>query len=110
MARPLPMLDNDRVHGSPPAPVPDPASPALHRPSAGAEAPVSFGGAGAVRPRLLLFFIDGLGVGEDDPDVNPLATGEFPALRLTHSQKPVAGALLPAAAHGIDAALGIPGL
>ena len=41
---------------------------------------------GARARRVLLFFIDGVGVGEDDPDRNPLATGEFPTLRLTRSQ------------------------
>lgn len=59
---------------------------------------------------VLLFFIDGVGVGEDDPAVNPLATGDFPTLRLTASAKPEAPAGPPAMAHGLDAALGVPGL
>ena len=62
------------------------------------------------RFRVLLFFIDGVGVGEDDPDVNPLATGEFPSLRLTRTLGPASGGLTPAVARGIDAALGVPGL
>ncbi len=59
---------------------------------------------------MLLFFIDGVGVGEDDPDVNPLATGEFPALRLTRKQIPTAPVGAPTLAYGIDASLGVPGL
>ena len=63
-----------------------------------------------IRRRVLLFFIDGLGVGEDDPDINPLATGAFPTLRLTRSQRPGAHAGAPALARGLDASLGVPGL
>jgi hypothetical protein len=59
---------------------------------------------------VLLFFIDGVGVGEDDADRNPLATGEFPSLRLTRTQRPSATAGSPALAHGLDATMGIPGL
>jgi 2,3-bisphosphoglycerate-independent phosphoglycerate mutase len=58
---------------------------------------------------VLLFFIDGLGVGEGDPAVNPLATGSFPALRLTRSQRPKA-TVEPVLAHGVDASLGVSGL
>jgi hypothetical protein len=67
----------------------------------------------AVNPpqrRVLLFFIDGLGVGEDDPERNPLATGDFPTLRLTRSLTPEARVGPPAQAHGVDASLGVPGL
>ncbi|MGE5176279.1 MAG: alkaline phosphatase family protein [Hyphomicrobiales bacterium] len=60
--------------------------------------------------RVLLFFIDGIGVGEDDPAVNPLAAGDFPTLRLTASRRPEGPAGPPAMAHGLDAALGVPGL
>jgi len=60
--------------------------------------------------RVLLFFIDGIGVGVDDADVNPLATGEFPTLRLTASLRPSASVGPPALAHGIDTSLGVPGL
>ena len=61
--------------------------------------------------RVLLFFIDGIGVGTDDPDRNPLATGEFPALRLTQSLAPEARAAgPPRQAWGLDASLGVPGL
>ncbi len=62
------------------------------------------------RPRVLLFFIDGIGVGANDPDVNPLASGEFPALRLTESRTPEASAGPPGMAWGLDASLGVPGL
>ena len=64
----------------------------------------------ASRSKVLLFFIDGVGVGEDDPDANPLATGEFPTLRLTRTLLPESGGLRPAVARGIDASLGVPGL
>lgn len=60
--------------------------------------------------RVLLFFIDGIGVGADDADVNPLATGDFPTLRLTTSLRPSASVGPPVLAHGIDASLGVPGL
>jgi len=62
------------------------------------------------RRRVLLFFIDGIGVGEDDSDVNPLATGAFPTLHLTRTQTPHARAGAPTFAHGLDASLGVPGL
>ncbi|HEY6221301.1 MAG TPA: alkaline phosphatase family protein [Candidatus Eisenbacteria bacterium] len=59
---------------------------------------------------MLLFFIDGVGVGGDDADQNPLATGEFPSLRLTKTQSPYAAVGAPALARGLDATLGVPGL
>ena len=65
---------------------------------------------GARARRVLLFVIDGVGVGEDDPDRNPLATGEFPTLRLTRSQVPDSPVGPPTQARGIDASLGVPGL
>lgn len=66
--------------------------------------------AGGPRRRVLLFFIDGIGVGSDDPDRNPLATGEFPTLRLTETMTPESRVGPPRAAWGVDAALGVPGL
>jgi len=60
--------------------------------------------------RVLLFFIDGIGVGSSDPERNPLATGSFPTLALTETSVPRARAGPPREAHGIDAALGVPGL
>jgi len=60
--------------------------------------------------RVLLFFIDGIGVGSSDPERNPLATASFPTLALTETSVPRARAGPPLVAHGIDAALGVPGL
>ena len=51
-----------------------------------------------------------MGVGDDDPDRNPLAGGEFPSLRLTRTRRPSATIGAPALAHGLDASMGIPGL
>lgn len=49
--------------------------------------------------RTLLLFVDGLGLGSDDPELNPVAGGPCPHLRaLLRTAKP------------IDAALGVPGL
>jgi hypothetical protein len=62
------------------------------------------------RRRVLLFFIDGIGVGEDDPDVNPLATGDYPSLLLTRTRTPRPRAGEPILARGLDASLGVPGL
>jgi hypothetical protein len=63
------------------------------------------------RRRVLLFFIDGIGVGPGDPSVNPLAADERPVLRLTADRTPEsARAGVPARAHGLDASLGVPGL
>jgi hypothetical protein len=63
-----------------------------------------------VIPRVLLFFVDGIGVGEDDPETNPLATGDFPSLRLTRGRSPDSRVGAPRLAHGVDASLGVPGL
>ena len=109
MARPLPDSTSDHEPGSPLAQVKYPASPALERPSASAEAPVSFEGKDP-RRRVLLFFIDGVGVGGDDAGRNPLASGEFPTLRLTGTQRPSATIGSPALTHGLDASMGVPGL
>jgi hypothetical protein len=112
VARRLPSFDPASLHGSRWAQVSDPASPALHRPRAIESAPVSNPERDGATPgrRVLLFFIDGIGVGEDDGDLNPLATGEFQTLRLTKSLRPDSPSGPPALAHGLDASLGIPGL
>ena len=60
--------------------------------------------------RVLLLFIDGVGVGVDDPGSNPLATGAFPTLRLTEKLTPQSRVGPPAMAWGLDAGLGVPGL
>jgi len=103
------LRESGMTSGSPLASVPDPASPTLQRPSASAEAP-AFSSGGSLPRRALLFFVDGIGVGEDDPDLNPLATGEFPSFHLTRSARPVASVGPPALAYGLDACLGVPGL
>jgi len=95
--------------GSPLASVPDPAPSTLHRPSASAEAPAFYSGEMPPR-RALLFFVDGIGVGLDDSDVNPLATGEFPPFHLTRSAQPKSSVGAPALAYGLDACLGVAGL
>jgi hypothetical protein len=63
--------------------------------------------------RLLFLFLDGLGIGPDDPATNPLASAELPALEaLLDGRRPVAAAdgayLLPLAP--LDAVLGVEGL
>ncbi|HET9940171.1 MAG TPA: alkaline phosphatase family protein [Candidatus Eisenbacteria bacterium] len=61
--------------------------------------------------QVLLFFIDGLGVGSDDPDVNVVASGDYPTLALTRTHRPGSrSGLIPVLAHGVDASLGVPGL
>jgi len=60
--------------------------------------------------RFLLFFIDGIGVGEDDERFNPLATGRFPSLSLTTRRTPTSDVGPAGMAGGLDACLGVPGL
>lgn len=63
------------------------------------------------RRRVLLFFIDGIGVGSDDPSENPLASDARPVLRLTRGASPESRRRgRPAVARGLDASLGVPGL
>jgi hypothetical protein len=57
--------------------------------------------------RVALLFIDGVGIGRRDPEVNPLARGEFLLSRFddgTGSPLPVGGALAE-----VDATFGVPG-
>ncbi|MFO7635404.1 MAG: alkaline phosphatase family protein [Caldilinea sp.] len=68
----------------------------------------------AARKRVILLFLDGVGLGEDDPAINPLAVDAYPGLRsLLDGHRPVAttGRLSTASAELIptDAVLGIPG-
>ncbi|HEY6103847.1 MAG TPA: metalloenzyme [bacterium] len=64
--------------------------------------------------RVLLLFVDGIGLGPDDPEVNPFAAARTPALegllgaRLTWTDQPLRrdGAVLVP----LDATLGVPGL
>ncbi|MFO7245292.1 MAG: alkaline phosphatase family protein [Thermaerobacter sp.] len=66
--------------------------------------------------KVFLWFVDGLGLGPDDPRVNPLAAGSYPALERLLAGRPVAFAGWrpspegPGAAAAVDAALGVPGL
>jgi hypothetical protein len=65
--------------------------------------------------RVLVLFLDGVGLGDDDPEVNPFAQADLPTLRdLLDGRRPVRAnegyttrqaALLP-----LDAQLGVPGL
>ena len=65
--------------------------------------------------RVVVVFLDGVGVGDDDASVNPLAAARTPALdellegrRLVTSQLPFVGTR--ASALGLDATLGVAGL
>lgn len=65
--------------------------------------------------RVLVLFVDGVGLGDDDPEVNPMAQAELPILRnLLDGRRPVRAnegfttrraTLLP-----LDARMGVPGL
>ncbi|MCB0133540.1 MAG: hypothetical protein KDD75_00330, partial [Caldilineaceae bacterium] len=68
----------------------------------------------AERKRVIVLFLDGVGLGPDDPFVNPLAVDAYPALReLLEGHRPVAdtGRLSTAAAELVptDANLGVAG-
>lgn len=63
--------------------------------------------------RVLVLFLDGVGVGPDDPATNPLATAEMPhLLRLLGGRRPVmcATADRPGPLFPLDARLGVAGL
>jgi hypothetical protein len=67
-----------------------------------------------VQRRVIFLFLDGVGLGSDDPTINPLAVDAYPTLaRLLHNQRPTAstGRLTTPEAELIptDAHLGIPG-
>jgi hypothetical protein len=66
------------------------------------------------RKRVILLFLDGVGLGADDPLRNPLAADVYPGLRaLLEGQRPVAATGRLSTAHAelipTDATLGIPG-
>jgi hypothetical protein len=45
-------------------------------------------------PRLLFLFLDGVGLGEEDPTRNPFAAAEMPSLRaLLEGRQPFSAAL-----------------
>lgn len=63
--------------------------------------------------RVLFLFVDGVGIGPDDPTANPLAAADLPGLlTLTGGQRPVLEALAEASLPfaPLDATLGVPGL
>lgn len=65
--------------------------------------------------RVLIVFLDGVGIGDDDSAVNPLAVAVTPSLdALLDGRRPVAQALpysgALASARGLDAVLGVDGL
>jgi len=60
--------------------------------------------------RALFFFIDGLGLGPDDPAVNPLANDALRYLGLTQAHTGVCPLPRGGWVKGIDACLGVPGL
>lgn len=69
---------------------------------------------GGARRGVLMLFLDGVGLGEDDPGRNPLAAAELPVLRELVGGSPTAGTPARRAAgmvyRPIDAGLGFAGL
>lgn len=66
-------------------------------------------------PRVLLLFLDGVGVGSDDPSTNPLAAAATPALRQILEGRKVVAESFPfigtrASGVALDATLGVAGL
>ena len=64
--------------------------------------------------RAILLFLDGVGLGPDDPAINPLAVNAYPVLRhLLDGRRPVAATGRLATSHAdlipTDAQLGVPG-
>ncbi|MCB9149321.1 MAG: alkaline phosphatase family protein [Caldilineaceae bacterium] len=64
--------------------------------------------------RVIFLFLDGVGMGDDNPTINPLAAGTFPTLRqLLDGRKPVAATGRLSTVHAelipADANLGVPG-
>jgi 2,3-bisphosphoglycerate-independent phosphoglycerate mutase len=69
---------------------------------------------GARDVSVLFIFVDGLGLGPDRPDVNPLAAARLPTLEaLLDGRRPLAGVAphhgARASLVGLDASLGVPG-
>ncbi|MGH2524945.1 MAG: hypothetical protein ACRDH2_20750, partial [Anaerolineales bacterium] len=65
--------------------------------------------------RILFLFLDGVGLGETDPETNPFVTAEIPNLiRLVNGQRPLAGTPRTEGERALfiptDASLGVPGL
>jgi hypothetical protein len=67
-----------------------------------------------IGPRLLFLFLDGVGLGVDDPAINPLVAAEMPNLRTLLGGKPLVAGAAPfdsefAALVALDACLGVAG-
>jgi 2,3-bisphosphoglycerate-independent phosphoglycerate mutase len=65
--------------------------------------------------RFLFLFLDGVGLGEDDPEKNPFFRAKMPVLEALLDGKKLTASTAPykngrAALHAIDASLGVPGL
>ena len=65
-------------------------------------------------PRLLFLFLDGVGLGVNDPTINPLAGAEMPHLRALLGGQPLVASAAPfesqrATLLPLDACLGVPG-
>jgi 2,3-bisphosphoglycerate-independent phosphoglycerate mutase len=65
--------------------------------------------------RVLIVFLDGVGIGADDPSINPLSVADAPVLRDLLDGRRVVAESLPfigdrASALGLDATLGVEGL
>lgn len=71
-------------------------------------------GSNAMRPRVLFLFMDGVGLGEDQPAINPLARAEMPNLRAVLGGQSLVARAAPFASQGatllpLDACLGVAG-
>jgi 2,3-bisphosphoglycerate-independent phosphoglycerate mutase len=67
-----------------------------------------------VRPRLLFLFLDGVGLGANEPTINPLAGAEMPNVRALLGGAPLVASTAPyesprATLLPLDACLGVPG-
>lgn len=65
--------------------------------------------------RVIILFLDGVGLGEADPEANPFMHAELPAVQsllgVSHLTREAAGTVTSQAALlGLDAQLGVPGL
>lgn len=66
------------------------------------------------RPHILVFFLDGIGLGADDPEINPFAAADLPTLHgLTNGKRWLADTGLLKSQRAVfvptDACLGVPG-
>jgi 2,3-bisphosphoglycerate-independent phosphoglycerate mutase len=66
-------------------------------------------------PKVLMVFLDGVGLGEDDPRLNPLAAASMPAMRSLLGERPLVQSSAPfegpqATLLALDASLGVEGM